>query len=278
LFRFAFDAIVYLDDPVEAMIARVAGFGYEGIELPGEPEAFDMGEVRRLLAKHGIKASSICSNYTRRRDLVSADAQIRANALAYVKSVVRMASEIGAPVVIAAPTTWERKTAPEAPPDLEWEWAVTGLTAAADYAATLGVSLALEPWNRYETYFLNRLAQALALREAIGRPNVGVMGDLFHMSIEEESIVGAIRDAGRHLIHLHVADSNRAAPGRGHLDFAPILQALREIDYRGYLSMELLPAAADPFAVMRAGGGREFYDQYTKESIEFIRRLLEHKG
>ena len=88
-----------------------------------------------------------------------------------------------------------------------------GLRAAGEYAAERGVSVALECWTRFETYFLNRLEQAVELWEAVGLTNGGAMGDTFHMNIEEASLGDAIRGAGRHLAHMHLADSNRLAAG-----------------------------------------------------------------
>ena len=104
-------------------------------------------------------------------------------------------------------------------------------------------------------------------------PNTGVMGDTFHMNIDEASIPDAFRLAGKHLNHVHLADSNRAAPGKGHLDFVPIMQALKDIQYSGHLTFELLPAAADPFGTLKKGGGREFFDEYTEQSITYMKGI-----
>ena len=85
---------------------------------------------------------------------------------------------------------------------------------------------------------LNRLEQAVELSKAVGRDSVRVMGDLFHMNIEEDDPAGSIRQTGDHLAHVHLADSNRAHPGAGHNDFASAFGALREIGFGGYLAME----------------------------------------
>jgi sugar phosphate isomerase/epimerase len=183
-----------------------------------------------------------------------------------------MAQEIEAPVVIVAPSAC-MKVYREATPEQEWEWAVAGIREVGEYAAGLGVNLALEAWNRYETYFLNRLDQALELSKAVNLPNIGIMGDLFHMNIEEVSLAKAITTAGNKLLHVHIADSNRAAPGRGHNDFKPVIESLKNINYEGYLTMELLPAAADPFAAMKLRKCEEFFDQYARESIEYMKKL-----
>ncbi len=158
-------------------------------------------------------------------------------------------------------------------PNEEMNWAVEGIHAGGEYANSIGVNIAIEAWNRYETYFLNRIDQCLDLMKKVDLPNAGVMGDTFHMNIEEESIAGSFRLAGKDLNHVHLADSNRAAPGKGHIDFLPVLKALKEINYQGYLTFELLPATSDPFGTLKAGGGREFFDEYTKSSIETMKLI-----
>jgi sugar phosphate isomerase/epimerase len=155
----------------------------------------------------------------------------------------------------------------------ERRWAVEGIRAAGEHAAPLGVNLSLECWNRYETYFMNRLEQAASLWRETGLTNGGIQGDTFHMSLEEASIPEAFRQHGSMLQHVHLADSNRAAPGAGHLDFVPIVQALVDVGYQGYLSFELLPASADPFGAMKAGGQEAFFDRYTEQAIRYMKAV-----
>ncbi len=273
MFRYSYDTLVYHGEPIERGIERVARYGYDGVEFIGEPAEIDTVAAKRKLQEVGLEASSICSIFTTAdRDLAHPDPEARKRAVDYVKDVATMASQLGAPVIIAAPTV-VGKTAALAEAGQEWEWAVAGLREAARFAEDLGITLVLEAWNRYETYWINRLDQALELRAAVDASNVGIMGDLFHMNLEEDSIPGAIKRAGQHLRHVHVADSNRAAPGKGHLDIRSALESLRDIDYKGYVAVEILPASADPFGVMQRGGGREFFDDYTKASIDYLRTL-----
>ena len=179
---------------------------------------------------------------------------------------------MGAATIIVHPTAC-MKTQPLAPAEDERAWAVAGIRAAGEYAAPLGVNLSLECWNRYESYFMNRLEQAASLWQETGLANGGIQGDTFHMSIEEESIAAAFRKHGALLQHVHLADSNRAAPGAGHLDFGPIVQALVDVGYQGYLSFELLPASADPFGAMKAGGQEVFFDRYTEQAIRHMKHV-----
>jgi sugar phosphate isomerase/epimerase len=262
----------YEDEPLERSVERLSNYGYDGVEFVGQPDKVDTKEIRKLLRKYKIMASSVIPIYTSDKDLVSANGSVRRVGIEYVKDCVRMAYEIEAPVVVVAPSAC-MKVYPQAAPEQEWNWAVTGILEAGEYAASLGINLALEAWNRYETYFLNRLDQAVELAEAINLTNVGVMGDLFHMNIEEVSLAKAILTTRNKLLHIHIADSNRAAPGRGHINFKPVIEALRGIEYQGYLAMELLPAAADPFAAMKVKRCEEFFEQYAREAIDFMKEL-----
>jgi sugar phosphate isomerase/epimerase len=277
--RFAYNSLVYYGEDIAASIDRVARYGYDGIEIVGEPREIDPGRVHRLTRDAGIEVSSICSIYTPERDLVHPEADVRRAAVQYVKDVAAFASEMECPTIIVHPTAC-MKTTPLADPEQEWQWAVDGIREAGEAAQPLGVSLSLECWNRYETYFLNRLDQAVRLWQATGLSNGGVQGDTFHMSLEEVSIAGAFREAGPFLQHVHLADSNRAAPGAGHLDFHPIMQALADVEYGGWLSFELLPPFADPFRAMRAGGQEAFFDPYTEQAIDHIRSCMPqlHEG
>lgn len=269
--KISYNMLVYADEEIGRGIERLARFGYDGVDIVGEPGKYDAGEIRRLLEANRIEASSICAVFSDARDFASSNPAIRQNAVGYVKGCVDFAAAVGAKAISVQASAC-MKTKAEAAPEQEWQWAVDGLREAGQYALENGINLTLEAWNRYETYFINRLDQALKMVNDIGLPNVGVMCDTYHMNIEETSMGDAIRGVGDKLYYVHIADSNRAAPGRGHIDFDEVARALRDIHYDGWVSMELLPAAADPF------GGEvqeEFYDQYTEESIRFLKELFE---
>src|SRR5204863_3505236 len=195
----------------------------------------------------------------------------RREAVDYVRSVADLAAAAGAATIIVAPSAVMKTTRLGAPAD-EWEWAIESIRAGGEYAASAGVDIALEPWNRYETYFLNRLEQAIELWRQTGLENGGVMGDTFHMNIEEASIPDALRSAHGLLKHVHLADSNRAVAGRGHADFRPILQALLDIGYDGYLSFEVMAPSGDPMGIPE-GAGPESFDADTKQAIEHLRAI-----
>ena len=272
MFKYGYDALVYFGEPIEKSVKRVARCGYDAIEMLGEPTQFNTNEVNALCDGEGIYVSSICSIFTAERDMIHPDTHVRKQAMDYTCSVLDFAAELSAKRVIIS-TTACGKIAPLTDPKQEMEWAVENVRAAAAYAAERDIVLALESWNRYETYMADSLDKVSKLCMLVDRPNVGIMGDTFHMCIEEPNLAESIRRHANEFVHFHLADSNRAAPGKGHLDFIPIMQALKDIGYNGHLVFELLPAGGDPFATMRAGGGVEFFDEYTESSIKYCKAV-----
>jgi sugar phosphate isomerase/epimerase len=142
--------------------------------------------------------------------------------------------------------------------ELEKELFVEQLEELASAARDAGVPIFLEPLNSYEQHLVNRLEQGVAFAEKVGS-GVGIMADFFHMNIEEADIAASIRVAGQHIVH--IADSNRLQPGKGHLDFLPGFAALKEVRYDGYLGIECrISGPYDEALVESATLLREFWD------------------
>jgi D-psicose/D-tagatose/L-ribulose 3-epimerase len=124
------------------------------------------------------------------------------------------------------------------PTDDEWKRAVDCYQAIGPTLSEYGVTIAIEPLNRFETYFLTTAADAVALCDAIDHPNVGILFDTFHANIEEKHVADACRVAGRHLKHVHTCENDRGIPGTGHVDWPGVFQALRDVQYDGWLTIE----------------------------------------
>lgn len=269
-FRYSYSVSGRSAEAVSEPIDRMARLGYDAVELGGELPLAEAGRVRDLVGDAGMAVSSICPSFTAERDLSHPDREVRQNAVRYVRELADLANGVGAPTVIIAPTAF-RRDRPIASEEEEWGLAVESIKAAGEYADALGVNLTLECWNRYGTYLLNRLEQAALLWRETGLPNGGIMADTYHMNIEERSLQEAIRETGELLNHVHLSDSNRAAPGQGHVDFGAILQALVDIDYRGYLTFEL-----DAQAAVRSGAVPVEDDpsgRLMEQAIEHTKRL-----
>src|SRR3954466_2995001 len=283
-------------EPIEHTIKRLARLGYDGIEISGEPQGYDVGQVRGLLDEHGLECWGAVTLMTAGRDLLDQDPYVRSGSVEYVKDTLSFVSELGGGVVTVVPSTGG-KNVPMASPAEEWRWAVESLKRCQEHAEAVGVRIALEPLNRFETYFLNRCEQALALADAVGG-DCGVALDAFHMNIEESDLLGAIRAAGDRLADFHVADNNRMPPGYGALDWEAIVRELQAIGYSGHLTVEFVPSldrlpSSERLAIgdaSEAGGGAgiekflrdhatgavplELYERFTGESIEHLRAAL----
>jgi sugar phosphate isomerase/epimerase len=268
-FRYSYNLIGYPGEEISRSIDRVARLGYDAVEVEGEPEKVDPGRVRKLLDDAGLAASSVCPSFTAGRDLSHPDPDVRTDAMDYVRKVAELAHAVGAPTIIVAPTAYLR-TQPVADPKDEWQWAVECVRSVGEYAASLGVDVSLECWNRYGTYMLNRLEQGVRMWRETGLENGGVMADTYHMNIEERSLPEAIRETGELLNHVHLSDSNRLAPGWGHIDFGEILRTLQEIGYGGYLAFELILPPGSP---SDGTGSAEALDDTTEQAIQHLRRL-----
>jgi len=159
-----------------------------------------------------------------------------------IKEGLRGAAELGAVGSIVVPIFGPAQTEPPDPPrtlyELERKILIEELAEIAPTAEEVGAAVILEPLNRYESHFLNRLEQAADICQEVGSPGIRMMADFFHMNIEEADIGQAIEEAGDYIVYVHLADSNRYQPGAGHLDFRPGLAALKRIGYDGFMTLE----------------------------------------
>ena len=265
-FRYSYNVIGFQGEDVAESIDRLARLGYDAVEVEGEPETHDPKQIKKLAEDAGLAVGSVCPNFTAERDLSHPDEDVRNAALAYLREVSWFAAELGAPLFIVAPTAYSR-VQPVADPHDEWKWAVEGIRLTGEHAGSLGLDLTLECWNRYGTYMLNRLDEAARMWRESSLTNGGIMADTFHMNVEERSIPGAIRDFGALLNHVHLSDSNRLAPGLGHVDFTEVLQALRDVGYGGVLAFELIPALPN---ILEDGPGLTALDDVAEQAIDHM--------
>jgi sugar phosphate isomerase/epimerase len=218
-----------------------ASAGFDGIELRGTRDwrerLDDLGAAR----DRGAVFSSVC--LIDDRFIGDLDPDRRREAVEHMKDLLSGIGELGGVGAItpAAFGQTSRALPPfKAPrtPDEDRRVLLEGLEELGEHAGNVGTLVLLEPLNRYEDHMLNRLDQGVELAAVSGSTSVRVMGDLFHMNIEEDDLGESIRRASDYLAHVHLADSNRAHPGAGHTDFAPAFGALREIGFDGYMAME----------------------------------------
>jgi sugar phosphate isomerase/epimerase len=234
--------LALLSGTFEEKAEKAAHLGYDGIELMvRDPAGLDWQAVKRTLDSAGLEVPQVVTGELFGADglcLVTADMDLYRRAEKRVRSVIDLAAFLGAMVNIGR--LRGRLDSLAGAPDA-WKTAVERMRGVGEYARDQGVKITLEPINRYETDFLMTAAEGMRFIEEMGCENVGLMLDLFHMNIEEDSIEAGLCRAGKALWHVHIADSNRNYPGSGHMAYASIFQTLREMDYAGYVSAELRP-------------------------------------
>ena len=240
---------------VRDAVRTAAELGYDGVEISAKsPSELADLDLARLFAAHGLQLVAIASGRIHADDGLSLslpEAALRAEAERRLNELVDVAGEHGALLVVGL--VRGPRPADDDVPAANARLVET-LGRCADHAAAAGAGIVLEAINRYETTLQCTAAEALDLVEQVDRSNVNVLLDTFHMNIEEASIPDAIRATGARLGHFHVADSNRRAPGLGHVDFAAVTGALRDISYSGWISAEILPLPGDRAAAELALG------------------------
>jgi sugar phosphate isomerase/epimerase len=237
----AFQAVAFKGD-FEANVAKIAGWGYDGVELAvRDPKLVNAGELERVISSHDLVVPAIGTGQAWGEEglsFTSDDEKVRAAAIERISSHVPLAAHLDAIVILGL----IRGITPEGQThERSMEYMVEAIQACAAAAAGTGVRFALEPMNRYETDLIHSATQGLDLIERVAADNFGLLLDTFHMNIEEAEIEESIRAVGDRIFHFHVADSNRWYPGAGHLDFSSILDVLGSTGYEGFVSGEFMP-------------------------------------
>lgn len=269
-----------VDERLEPLFANIKGWGFDGVELflsPDEPANIPV--VERMLNATGLQRTT-CSVLPREANLISPQAEVRARGVEFLKKCVERTAELGAQLICGplyaglGVMTGARRTLEE------WKWAAEGLGQVASHARDLGVTLCVEPLNRFETYFLNTQGDAARLVKDIGAPNVRIHFDTFHANIEEQNPAASLRSIAKVLGHVHISENDRGIPGTGHNDWRGVLSVLRQIGYDGWLTIESF-AQPEPDLAAAAAIWRDLApsgDELAKRGLKFIKRLANELG
>jgi len=266
---------------LEEIIERVASLEYDGIELVGEPKIYKAKEVNSLVKGERMSVISICGMFpgpekNDLRALSHFDKRERQKAIDYVKTCIDLALEVEAHSVLVAPSLVGR---PEyfCSKEEDMKWAIDSLQRVGKYAEDEKMVLTIEPINRYEVGLVNSIEDALKMAKEVNNSFVRIMGDTFHMQMEEgDGIPNAIRRAGGEwLRHLHAADNTREAPGKGTMNWREIIRALYDIGYQGAISLEPLPKGASPYEAREGIISKEKLDSDLKYALTYLKREQE---
>jgi sugar phosphate isomerase/epimerase len=234
---------VLAGDTLESKWDLAQSWGFDGIELRGRGDgAFTarLPELRRA-RDNGVPMPTVCVEMS--HFIGAFDADLRRDAVVQMGEQLRVIAELGGRGAMT-PASWgmfSRRLPPFEPPrspEDDTAVLVDSLGTLGTLAAELGVSIFLEPLNRYEDHMVNRLADATALIREIGLDSVRIGADTYHMNIEEADPAAALIDAGPYIGHVQASDSNRLEPGAGHIDWALFGASLQAIGYDGPIAIE----------------------------------------
>jgi D-psicose/D-tagatose/L-ribulose 3-epimerase len=228
-------------EELEVLAPKIAKMGFNHIEIPiDDPKTLDFKKVGEIVKQAGISSISFCAAMSPDRDLIDPDPKVRQSGVDYLKASIDGLALVGGknlvgPFYSAVGRTWQQ-SAEERENDMKILVAI--LKDLAEYAGKKGVVLGLEPLNRFETSFITTAEQAIELVDRVNHPSCKIMLDTFHMNIEEDSMGDAIRKVGSRLIQVHSNENNRGTPGKGHVPWKEVAQALKDIKFDGILVIE----------------------------------------
>lgn len=250
-FKYAFNTWAYSSFPVwvpsytlEDTIKRIARAGYEGIEIgcaaphawPAYLNAQRRKDLRALMADQNLPAVSLlpAPGGGPGNNAASPMIEERTATIAHYKEVVDLAHDLGATKVIYI-AGWRVFGTPF---QQAWDWTLAALKDIGRYAAAKGVTICIEN-TAADSNLIDTVGQALLLRDEVGLNNVQLMFDTYHALYRNEVSSDQVYEIGAHLAHAHFADTNRLPPGEGVVDWVGVLQALKDINFTGYCTMEI---------------------------------------
>ncbi len=275
--KIGFNLLLWTTHVTDAHMPHIAALqraGYDGVEIPVfEGEVAHYQRLGAALRDAGLGCTAITVIPDAAHSPISPDAGHRQGARDYLAWATDCAAALGSPMLCGPFHQPLGQFSGGGPTEQERGWCAEVHRAAAERAAGQGVSLVMEYLNRFECYFVNTMADAVAHATRVGHPGFGVMHDTFHANIEEADPVGAIAQAGPFLRHIHISENDRGTPGRGHLPWPAIFAAIRARGYDGWLTIEAfgraLPALAAATRVWRDLSASP--EQVFGEGIELIR-------
>ncbi len=223
-------------------IEKVAKLGFDIIEVAAhhinEYSDAELATIRQSARDNGIMLTAGIGP-SKTKNLSSEDASVRAAGKAFFERTLSNVAKLDIRTIGGAlHSYWPIDYSHPVDKAGDYARGVEGINGIADFANDLGINLCIEVLNRFENHVLNTAAEGVAFVKDVGKNNVKVMLDTFHMNIEEDSFGEAIRTAGPLLGHFHTGESNRRVPGKGRMPWHEIGQALREINYGGAVVME----------------------------------------
>lgn len=262
-----------------ALFPKIREIGYTHVEIPVEyPELIDGARVKEALQQHNLKPV-VCGAFGPNRDLTHDDPAFHQQCFDYIEACFELcniweADFLAGPMYSAVGKA--RQVSPEQR-KVEWERAVTNLQKVCKMAEVRGLSIAIEPLNRFESDLINRAEDVMRLIHDINHPAAKVMLDGFHMNIEEPDMEQAVKQTANRLIHVQVSENYRGTPGTGQTRWEALSKGLKSINYEGVISIESftpeIKELAGAVCIWRPLA--EDQDKFASEGLAFLKKTFQ---
>ncbi len=260
------------------LFPKIKSMGYDAVEIPVEyPDKIDGKKVKEALLKHGLEAV-VCGAFGPTRDLTHDDPSVHKTCFTYIAECLDLctiwdAQFLAGPMYSAVGKA--RMVSPEQR-KIEWDRAVNNLHKVCQMAGEKGLSIALEPLNRFESDLINTAEDVMRLIDDINHPAAKVLLDGFHMAIEEPDLEKAITSVGDRLIHVQVSENYRGTPGTGQTPWFALKSGLEKINYSGVVSIESFTPEIKELAgaVCIWKNLAKSQDGFASEGFTFLKKLL----
>lgn len=261
-----------LSDDIIPVLQSLKDMGYDGVELPFFDPDWDYAGWGRRLDDLGLERTAVT---VREEDdnPMSPDPAVRAKGVENTKKVLDSCKATGATMLVGPYHSAIGSFSGQAPTESERKYAVDSMRQMAEYAGQVGVMLCVESLNRFECYFLNTAVDLAGFVKEVNHPNCRAMYDTFHAHIEEKDVTQAIREVADVLCHVHISENDRSTPGTGSVRWTDTFETLKEVGYRGWMTVEAFGSAL-PELVATTKIWRRMYDtqeQLARDALAFMK-------
>lgn len=268
----------FTTDKARSLFKNIRDLGFSLVEIPLEnTDDIDTATVKSLLKEFDLTVA-ICGAFSTERDIASDDTVLQQNGLQYIQDSIRIASELEA-TIFAGPmyaAVGKARMVSNEQRKKEWDRSAQNLLKVAKVAADAGVTLAIEPLNRFESDMINTAVDAVRMIKDVNHPALKIGLDGFHMSIEEKNMEDAFITAGDLLAHVQVAENYRGTPGTGQTNWESWKKGLQSIGYKGAVSIESFTPENQSLAgaVCIWKKLADSQDAFARDGLAFLKKLL----
>ncbi|MBC7851794.1 MAG: sugar phosphate isomerase/epimerase [Pirellulaceae bacterium] len=261
-----------MNDSMVPVLDMLKHAGYDGVEIPMFNTGLDYASWGKRLDRLGLQRTAVCIR-TEEDNPISKDAAVRKKGIENTKKTLDCCAAAGCQSLVGPYHSAIGLFSGAGPTADEWKWGVESMRVVAEHAGKVGVVLGVECLNRFETYLLNTHSDAARFAREVNHPNCRVMYDTFHSNIEEKNPELAIHACADMLCHVHISENDRSTPGTGNIKWDENFDALRDINYHGWMVVEAFGLALPEIAAATKIWRRMYVseEQLARDALAFMR-------